>query len=58
MRLLSKSAVAELVGYHAEHVMRLVREGKFPSPLKLNGHAARWREEDVHTWINAQPVKA
>ena len=35
MRLLSKAEVAEMVGCHPEHLMRLVRSGKFPQPIRL-----------------------
>ena len=52
-KLLSKSAVAEFLGLHPGSVMRLVRQGKFPPPLRTGniGSAVRWREQDIATWI-------
>ncbi len=55
MRLLTKKAVAELTSYHAESIMRLVREGRFPQPIKLNGHSVRFKEDEVLAWLDTQP---
>ena len=53
-RLLKKREVAALLGIHPESVMRLCREAKFPSAIKINpgvrGHV-RFDETDVMTWI-------
>ncbi len=35
MNFLRKPVTARRVGYHPEHIMRLVREGKFPKPVQL-----------------------
>jgi predicted DNA-binding transcriptional regulator AlpA len=56
-RLLSKKDVADLVGLHPEHIMRMAREGKFPKPIKLsasqNGRA-RFVDTEVDEWITAK----
>jgi predicted DNA-binding transcriptional regulator AlpA len=54
--LLTKRAVAEILGYHPQTVMRLVRKDQFPKPLKTNGikSAVRFRAQDVAAWINAR----
>ena len=53
-RLLKKREVAALLGIHPESIMRLYREGKFPSPIKINpgvrGHV-RFDETDVMAWV-------
>ena len=53
-KLLKKSDVATLLGIHPESVMRLSREGRFPSPIKFNtstrGHV-RFDEADVVAWL-------
>lgn len=53
-RLLSKRAVADILGVHEQTIMRLVRESKFPKPLRTGekGSAVRWRTNDVADWIN------
>lgn len=52
-KLLSKRAVADILDVHPQTIMRLVREGKFPSPLRTGdiGSAVRWRSSDVTGWI-------
>lgn len=54
MRLLTKKAVAELLGYHPEHVMRLAREGTFPRPIKLGSaqnSAVRFDLAEIEAWV-------
>ena len=53
--LLTKKQVAERLGYHPEHVMRLSREGKFPRPVKFGaspGCAVRFDAAEVEQWID------
>jgi len=55
--LLRKKEVAHLVGFHGEHVMRLVRQGKFPAPIKVDdrpGSACRWPESEIAAWVDAR----
>ena len=52
--LLTKKQVAARVGLHAEHVMRMAREGRFPKPVKLGpqpGCAVRFVQEEVEAWL-------
>lgn len=53
-KLLSKQHVAEILDVHEQTVMRLVREGRFPPPLRTGavGSAVRWRAKDVANWID------
>jgi predicted DNA-binding transcriptional regulator AlpA len=57
-RLLNKRVVADILGLHEGTVMRLVREGKFPKPLRTGnvGSAVRWREHDVTVWIEERAL--
>lgn len=52
-KLLSKRAVADVLGVHPQTVMRLVRQRKFPAPIRTGeiGSAVRWRAEDLNAWI-------
>lgn len=60
-RLLSKSETSELVGIHNVSLMRLVRQGRFPKPIKLS-HATnsrvRFLPQDVTQWIEARKASA
>jgi predicted DNA-binding transcriptional regulator AlpA len=51
---MSKRDVAELVGFHPEHVMRLARQGRFPRPIKCGAAencAVRFVADEVEAWI-------
>jgi predicted DNA-binding transcriptional regulator AlpA len=54
MRLLSKKEAALILGYHPEHLMRLVRDRKFPQPIRA-GHslncAVRFDHSEIEAWI-------
>lgn len=55
-KLLTKRAAADIVGVHSATIMRLVREGKFPPPLRTGGigSAVRFRASDVQNWIDSR----
>jgi excisionase family DNA binding protein len=56
-RLVSKKEAARLTGYHPEHLMRLVREGKFPKPVRPGGtptSSVRFVESELDAWLAAQ----
>jgi predicted DNA-binding transcriptional regulator AlpA len=59
--LFTKQQVAERLSCHPETVMRLVREGDFPPPMKLGsgsrGHC-RWSAEIVERWLAERLQKA
>lgn len=53
-QLLSKVAVADMIGLHPESVMRLARQGRFPKPLKTgpgDGCSVRFVAAEVERWI-------
>lgn len=58
-KLLSKQAVADILGVHPQTVMRLVRRGTFPPPLRTGdiGSAVRWRTQDINNWIEHRAGK-
>jgi predicted DNA-binding transcriptional regulator AlpA len=56
-RLFTKQATAELIGVHPSTVMRLVRTGQFPRPVKIgrgSGGAVRFLSSDVECWIESR----
>ena len=56
-RLISKRETADILGFHPEHVMRLVRAGKFPQPIKIGkaaNCAVRFVADEVGAWIAAR----
>ena len=51
MKLLRKAVAADRVGYHPEHLMRLVRQGKFPAPVHLGPRTVAFVEDEVNAWL-------
>lgn len=45
--------VAELLSISDRHVWVLVRQGKFPKPIRLGG-STRWLRDDVVAYCRAQ----
>jgi prophage regulatory protein len=53
-RLLRLPEVRNRTGYSAPTIWRLIKAGKFPSPVKLcGGRAAMWPEHEVVAVIEA-----
>lgn len=55
--LLTKQATAERLGVHPEHMMKMVRQGRFPKPIRMGDsfrHAVRFAEDEVEAWIAAK----
>mgnify|MGYP001551605366 CR=1 FL=1 len=58
-RFVSRKTVASRHGVHPETVYRLVRDGKFPKPIKFSPRGAcRWPEHVVDAWEAEQLVRA
>ena len=56
-RLITKNEVGALLGLHPESVMRLVRQGQFPPPVKITtGIRGRVRFElrDIRAWLETR----
>lgn len=45
--LFTKTEVADLLKCHDSTIMRAVKAGKFPEPIRIAG-LVRWRASDVH----------
>ena len=57
-QLLSKAEVAAKIGIHPESVMRFVRDGNLPKPIRLGGagttNRVRFVEAEIDEWIAAK----
>ena len=51
MNLERKKVTAARVGFHPVHLMRLVREGRFPKPVRLGPNSIAFVTEEVSAWI-------
>ena len=57
LNLVSKQRAAGLVGLHPEYLMRMVRQGRFPKPIRFGPNdrfAVRFVETEVQEWIEAR----
>lgn len=50
-RLLPLPAVQAEVGLHKTTIYGLMRDGKFPRPIKI-GDSSRWLSDELEAWIN------
>jgi len=56
-RLITKKEVGALLGLHPESVMRLVRQGEFPSPIRIGGglrSRVRFAVPDIKAWLETR----
>ena len=47
-------SVVSRIGISKTHLYRLVKEGKFPAPIKLSEHVSAWDAELVDHWLKAK----
>ena len=55
-RLLRRRQVEEITGLSRSSIYRLMRDGKFPRPVKVGLAAVRWRASDITAWLESRPV--
>lgn len=53
--LLKLPAVMAKTTFSEPSIYRLMREGKFPKPLKIGDRAVAWRSDEIEAFINALP---
>lgn len=53
VELLGKEAVISMLGICERSLEKLVKEGRFPPPLRL-GKTVRWLKSVVLAWLEAQ----
>ena len=51
MRFVRKLAVAQQVGWHPSHLMRMAKAGKFPKPVALGPNSTAFVESEVLDWM-------
>ena len=54
-RLLTVKEVVELSGLTRRTVYTQMREGRFPTCLKLGERAVRWRLSEIEEWLAGLP---
>lgn len=46
----AKKARRGIVGFSSKHIYKMIRQNKFPAPIKIDG-ASVWRLSDINAWI-------
>jgi prophage regulatory protein len=53
--LLNFHQVSELVRLSRSCIYNLIKDGKFPKPLKITKYASRWKKSEILDWIDSLP---
>lgn len=49
-KITAKRARRGVVGFSAKHIYKMIRQNRFPAPIKIDG-ASLWRLSDINAWI-------
>lgn len=56
-RLVSMKELPDLTGFSRRSILRMIAEGTFPQPIRINARCNRWRMSVVQKWINELEAK-
>lgn len=56
IRLVTLTTVADVTAYHTQSIRRMIRDGRFPKPIRVGGpgSALRFRQDEVEAWLAAK----
>ena len=54
-RLMTIAEVLQITGFSRSSVYVMMREGTFPTALKIGARAVRWRESEIREWERSRP---
>ncbi len=55
--LLRRSEVQQVIGLKSKSTLyEMMKDGRFPRPVKLSERAVAWRSEDVAAWIGSRTI--
>lgn len=50
-KLLNIKDVKDATGLSETYIYKLMKEGKFPTQIKLSRRAVRWKQSEVQNWL-------
>ena len=53
-KLLKLPDLIEITGMSRSTILRMIDEGKFPRPIKLNLRTNAWVEAELKDWVNSR----
>lgn len=51
-RFLRRDQVTDTTGLGESTVRMMVRQGKFPKPVRIGGSSVAWVESEIHDWMD------
>ena len=54
-KLLKAREVCEMLGISRATLYRMIRQGKFPRPVKLSADSSRWPSQEVEDYMATLP---
>lgn len=49
-----QAQLVKIIPFSAATLWRKVKDGSFPSPVKLSSRVTAWRVEDIRAWMEAR----
>ncbi len=56
--LLTRKDVEHYVSLGKDTLYKMIREGRFPKPVRPSGTKVLWKKKDVDDWVEAQTPEA
>ena len=53
--LFTRAQVEQVTGLSRTSVYRLMRKGRFPTPVRIGDRAVRWDADELNRWIESRP---
>ena len=50
----TKKQVAKWYGCSDRHIDAMVKDGRFPAPLRASERSPRWTRSDLHAWLESK----
>jgi len=53
-RFIRRRTVEDRTGLSRSTIYQMMKEGRFPKPVRIGGRAVAWPETEVDAWIDAR----
>jgi prophage regulatory protein len=50
--------VKKFTGLSKSSIYSFIKNGSFPTPIRIGKRAVAWRTEDLEKWVNSRPFAA
>ena len=57
-QLLRIKSVSEIVGLSRSSIYELIKQSKFPRPVRISSGRVRWTSSDIDEWIELQIARS